>query len=161
MTTAAVTPEGSIAIIGMAGRFPKAPDIEAFWKNLRTGIEAVTTFTDDALRQNGVRQTLLDDPHYVKSGAVLEEVDLFDADFFGFSPRDAAIMDPQHRHFLECCWHALEHAATILRDSTDRSACSEGLDTTPIWRSICCRIRTLSTRSASFPSATQTTTRIS
>lgn len=99
-----------IAVIGMAGRFPGAQDIEAYWRNLRDGVESVTFYTDEELRAAGVPEALLRHPNYVKSGAPLNDMDKFDAGFFGFGPRDAAIMDPQHRNFLEMAWTALEHA---------------------------------------------------
>lgn len=99
-----------IAIVGMAGRFPGADDIEAFWRNIRDGVESVTIFSDQQLRERGVSAELLDDPHYVKSGVVFEGADQFDAEFFGYTPRDAELLDPQQRIFLECAWTALEHA---------------------------------------------------
>ena len=99
-----------IAIIGMAGRFPGANDIEQFWGNLRDGVEAVTFFTDEELLAAGVEANFLSDPNYVKARGVLEGADLFDASFFGYSPREAEIMDPQQRVFLECAWQALEAA---------------------------------------------------
>jgi acyl transferase domain-containing protein/thioesterase domain-containing protein len=100
----------AIAIVGMAGRFPGARNVREFWSNLRGGVESVRRFTDDELRSAGVSEQLLSDPNYVKAGVVLDDVGMFDAPFFGFSPRDASIMDPQHRHFLECAWEALENA---------------------------------------------------
>ena len=100
----------AIAIVGMAGRFPGARNVDAFWRNLRDGVESIRTLTDAELRAAGVSAEDLANPEYVKAAAVLEDFDLFDASFFGFSPRDAAIMDPQHRHFLECAWEAIENA---------------------------------------------------
>ena len=102
--------DNDIAIIGLAGRFPGALDVTTFWQNVRDGVESVTTFNDEELLERGVPQSLLENPSYVKSGAVLDDMELFDAAFFGFSPKDAAIMDPQHRHFLEVAWTALEQA---------------------------------------------------
>ena len=99
-----------IAVVGMAGRFPGAQDIETYWRNLRNGVESVTFYTDEELREADVPEALLRNPNYVKSGAPLDDMDKFDASFFGFGPRDAAIMDPQHRNFLEMAWTALEHA---------------------------------------------------
>ena len=99
-----------IAIIGMAGRFPGAKNIEEFWQNLKNGVEAVTFFTDEELLSTGVDSSVLNDPNYIKAGAILEDIELFDAGFFGFNPREAAIIDPQHRIFLECAWEALETA---------------------------------------------------
>lgn len=99
-----------IAIIGMAGRFPGAKSIEAFWQNLRDGVESISSFTDEILISSGVNQDLLTDSNYIKVGAVLGDVELFDASFFDFNPREAEMTDPQHRLLLECAWEALERA---------------------------------------------------
>jgi acyl transferase domain-containing protein len=103
-------PGEAVAIVGMAGRFPGALDLEAFWRNLRDGVESIATFSDAELLAAGVSPALLSHPRYVKARGVLSGVELFDAPFFGFSPREAAITDPQHRVFLECAWEALEQA---------------------------------------------------
>lgn len=103
-------PPHAIAIIGMSGRFPQARDIEAFWQNIRDGKESVTFFSEQELVDAGVSPSLLAHPQYVKAGAPLEDVACFDASFFGYSPREAEILDPQQRIFLECAWEALEHA---------------------------------------------------
>ncbi len=100
----------AIAIIGMSCRFPDAPDPDQYWRNLRDGVESVRAFTADDLLAAGVDPALMNHPNYVNSGVVLEDVEKFDAAFFGFSPRDAEILDPQQRFFLECAWHALEDA---------------------------------------------------
>jgi acyl transferase domain-containing protein len=102
--------ESGVAIIGMAGRFPGAPTVDAFWRNLRDGVESVVRYDDEALRAAGVPPSLIAHPDYVKAGAPLADMELFDAGFFGFSPLDASILDPQHRHFLECSWEAMEAA---------------------------------------------------
>lgn len=99
-----------IAIIGMTGRFPGAGSLDAFWRNLRDGVESVSFYSDEELLAAGVHPALLAHPNYVKAGSPLENFELFDATFFGFSPREAEIMDPQHRLFLECAWEALESA---------------------------------------------------
>ncbi len=99
-----------IAIIGMAGRFSGAKNIEAFWQNLRDGVESISVFTDEDLISAGIAPKVLKESNYVKSGAVLEDIDLFDAAFFGFNPKEAETTDPQHRLFLECAWEALENA---------------------------------------------------
>ncbi len=99
-----------IAIVGMAGRFPGASTLAQFWRNLRDGVESVVRFSDAELLAEGVDPDLMDHPKYVKAGAVLEDIDLFDAGFFGFSPSEAEIMSPQHRLFLECAWEAIESA---------------------------------------------------
>jgi acyl transferase domain-containing protein/acyl carrier protein len=100
----------AIAIVGMAGRFPGARNVAEFWQNLKNGVEAIRPFSDTELLAAGVSSDELAQPEYVKSGVVLEDLDRFDAAFFGFSPKDASIMDPQHRIFLECAWEALEDA---------------------------------------------------
>ncbi len=99
-----------IAIIGMAGRFPKARDLEEFWQNLCDGQEAITFFSPEELVSAGLDPVLLNDPHYVPARAILEDIDLFDARFFGYSPGEAEILDPQQRLFLEAAWQALENA---------------------------------------------------
>ena len=100
----------AIAIIGMSGRFPGANNLEEFWRNLRDGVESVSFFSDEELRQAGVNPSIRRDSNYVGAGGVLADIDLFDARFFGFSPRDAEAMDPQQRIFLEIAWEALENA---------------------------------------------------
>ena len=100
----------TIAIVGMAGRFPGARNIREFWQNLHDGVESIRDLSDAELRSAGATPEELASPEYVKRASVLDDVPLFDASFFGFSPRDASIMDPQHRHFLECAWEALEDA---------------------------------------------------
>ena len=99
-----------VAIVGMAGRFPGAPNVETFWNNLENGVESISTFTEDQLLAAGIDREQLASLAYVKANAVLDDVELFDADFFGFTPREAEVTDPQHRIFLECAWEALEDA---------------------------------------------------
>ncbi|HZM01070.1 MAG TPA: amino acid adenylation domain-containing protein, partial [Planctomycetota bacterium] len=100
----------SIAIVGMAGRFPGARDVEAFWRNLCEGVESIRRFSDEELAAAGVPEEHFRDPRYVPARAVLDEPDRFDARFFGYAPREAELMDPQQRLFLECAWEALEAA---------------------------------------------------
>ncbi len=100
----------AIAIVGMAGRFPGARNTGEFWKLIQSGENAFNRISDEALSAAGVSPELLSNPDFVPVGAALSDVDAFDADFFDVGPRDAALMDPQHRHFLECCWEALEDA---------------------------------------------------
>jgi phthiocerol/phenolphthiocerol synthesis type-I polyketide synthase E len=99
-----------VAIIGKAGHFSGAPDLEAFWRILRDGVECISTFSDQELAAEGVDPALLQHPAYVKARGVLAGAELFDADFFGYSPREAELMDPQQRRFLECASEALEDA---------------------------------------------------
>ncbi|HVR99816.1 MAG TPA: condensation domain-containing protein [Thermoanaerobaculia bacterium] len=98
-----------IAIVGMAGRFPRAADLEQFWRNLATGLDCVSYFQDDELEPPAPPEALRD-PNFVKARGVLDEPELFDARFFDISPRQAELMDPQNRLFLECSHQALEDA---------------------------------------------------
>src|SRR5438874_356337 len=82
----------NIAVVGMAGRFPGAKNVETFWQNLRNGVESIKSFTDEELLQAGVPPVLLRDPNFVKAYPALDGMELFDAGFFGLSPRDASIM---------------------------------------------------------------------
>lgn len=97
-----------IAIIGMSGRFPGAENLDLFWQNLHDGVESITFFREGELELDD--RTVSRDPNYVKAGAILPNVDLFDASFFGYSAKEAEMMDPQQRIFLECAWEALESA---------------------------------------------------
>lgn len=101
----------SVAIVGMAGRFPGAKNIGEFWRNIVNGVESITRFSDDELEcPHALATALTSDPNYIKARAILEDVDMFDASFFGFTPKEAELTDPQHRIFLECCWNAIEDA---------------------------------------------------
>jgi len=101
---------GAIAIIGMAGRFPGAANLEQFWQNLRDGVESIQFFSEQELEAAGVDGTVFRQPNYVKAGGALAGIELFDAAFFGLSPREAEVIDPQQRVFLEVAWAALESA---------------------------------------------------
>src|SRR5688572_23213949 len=93
----------------MAGRFPGAPDIETFWRNLTAGVESRTEFTEEEMKAEGVPPALFNQAKFVRSGFLVDGADLFDAAFFGLNPREAELLDPQHRLFLECAWQAMEH----------------------------------------------------
>lgn len=103
-------PDEHIAIIGMTGRFPGAKNIDEFWQNLRDGVESITFFTADELANSDLDQTLLNNPRYVGADGVIDDMDMFDAEFFNIPPREAELMDPQHRLFLECAWELMEQA---------------------------------------------------
>ena len=103
-------PSHAVAIVGLAGRFPGARNLDEFWRNLRDGVESLETFTDADLDAAGISSAVRSNPNFVRKGTVLEGADQFDAGFFGISPREAQIIDPQQRIFLECAWEALEHA---------------------------------------------------
>lgn len=102
-------PLEGVAIIGMSGRFPGARSIAEFWQNQLQGIEAISQFTVEELEVADAAE-LAKQPNYVKARGILQDIDLFDAEFFGMLPREAELTDPQQRFFLECCWEALEDA---------------------------------------------------
>ncbi len=102
-----------VAVIGLSCRFPGASNIEQFWHNLQNGVESITSFTDEQLREQGISEELLKNKDYVKKGSILEQFDLFDERFFGYSPKDAQVLDPQVRLFHECSWEALEDAGYV------------------------------------------------
>src|SRR5690606_2722010 len=105
-----IEPSEKIAIVGMAGRFPSARTVSQLWNLLSEGRIGTRWFSDEEMLANGVSPKELADPNYVRAANCLADMECFDAGFFGFSPREAAILDPQHRHFLECAWEALEDA---------------------------------------------------
>ncbi|CAF2949130.1 unnamed protein product [Rotaria sp. Silwood2] len=99
-----------VAIIGMAGRFPGAENIEEFWENLKSSKESITFYTKEELAAAGIDKTLLDDPNYVRAQGKLSDIKGFNANFFGYTDMEAQIMDPQHRLFITCALEALENA---------------------------------------------------
>ena len=105
-----VNSDGSIAVIGMTGRFPGAGTVADLWSNLRNGVESVRSFSEQELIDAGIDEQLLRRPNYVRAGTTIDGADLFDASFFGFNAREAELTDPQHRLFLECAHEALECA---------------------------------------------------
>jgi len=102
--------ETDIAVIGMSCRFPGADDVETFWNNLARGVESITFFSDEEIVRSGIDARTARDPNYVKASSVLSDIAGFDPDFFGLSTREAVLMDPQQRLFLECAWEVLEDA---------------------------------------------------
>ncbi len=110
MSDSSAYAEEGIAIIGMSCRFPGARNPRALWDNLCAGVEGIRRFTDEELLAAGISARDLADPDYVKARGFLDDTSLFDAGFFDIVPREATLMDPQHRFFLECAWEALEDA---------------------------------------------------
>lgn len=102
--------ETDIAVVGMALRLPGASSQDEFWTNLKEGRESIDDLSESDLLASGVAASDLADPNYVKRAPLLKRVEWFDAAFFGLNPNEASVMDPQHRLFLECGWHALEDA---------------------------------------------------
>ncbi|HYG62915.1 MAG TPA: type I polyketide synthase, partial [Thermoanaerobaculia bacterium] len=118
-----------IAIIGMACRFPGASTPEAFWRNLVAGVESLTTLSEEELLAAGVPREALRDPRYVPRAGFAEGIEYFDPAFFGYTPLEAKIMDPQHRLFLECAWEAFEHAGYNPEGNRDRVGVFTGAKT--------------------------------
>jgi len=102
--------DGDIAIVGMAVHLPGADNIEAFWQNLENGVESIRKLSEKQLLNAGEPLHRIKSPNYVPAAAILDDFEMFDGEFFGLSPKESAIMDPQHRQFLECSWEALENA---------------------------------------------------
>jgi acyl transferase domain-containing protein len=99
-----------IAIVGMAVNVPGAEGVDAYWANLRDGVESIRHLSEQDLLEAGESPENIARKNYVPAAAVLDGYDTFDAEFFGFSPKDAAILDPQHRKFLEVAWQSMEQA---------------------------------------------------
>jgi acyl transferase domain-containing protein len=104
------TSGAEIAIIGVAGHYPRSADARVFWRHIREGHELIDFPSEEELLARGVDRVLLGHPRYVRAASVLETTELFDARFFGIAADEAALLDPQHRHFLECAWESLEDA---------------------------------------------------
>ncbi|WP_088893686.1 type I polyketide synthase [Leptolyngbya ohadii] len=105
-----ISRSSDIAVVGMACRFPGAESIDQFWQNLCDGVESIAFFSDAELLASGVDPQLLQNPNYVKASPILKQIDRFDADFFGYSRKEAELIDPQQRLMLECAWESLEDA---------------------------------------------------
>jgi acyl transferase domain-containing protein/thioesterase domain-containing protein len=105
--------ETDVAIIGIAGRFPGAPDVDELWRRVAAGDDCLTDLDPSQLIAEGLPSSTVRSPNYVTRSGILDDVAGFDHEFFGIGARDAAVMDPQHRHFLECCWEVLEAAAVV------------------------------------------------
>ncbi|WP_299491653.1 type I polyketide synthase [uncultured Shewanella sp.] len=113
MKSKATAQHKDIAIIGMAARLPGASNVNDFWANLINGVESITQFTKEELRDSGIEEALIASPNYVPRRGIIGNAQHFDAHFFDVTPRDAETLDPQHRVFLECCWHAFEDAGYV------------------------------------------------
>ncbi len=110
MSESVVIGENDIAIVGMAAHLPGAASIGDYWENLRGGIESIRQLSEAELLAAGESPARMRAPNYVRAAAPLDGFERFDAEFFGLSPKEAAIMDPQHRQFLETAWEAMENA---------------------------------------------------
>ena len=112
------TGDNDIAIVGMAAHLPGASSVEEYWHNLRNGVESIRRLSQEELRAAGVSEAMIARSDYVPYAAPLEGFEMFDGEFFGFSPKESAILDPQHRHFLEVAWEAMENAGHIPEKAT-------------------------------------------
>ncbi|MCM2547151.1 amino acid adenylation domain-containing protein [Burkholderia glumae] len=146
------TPVGSasVAVVGIGVRVPGASSVDAFWRNLREGVESRTEFSEAELREAGVSPALLADPNFVRAGFVLDDIDQFDATFFGMSPREAELLDPQQRIFLECAWQALEDAGIDPQKEGDRIGVFAGSDASGYHKSILAPLESDSAPAAAF-----------
>ena len=100
----------AIAVVGMAGRFPGAESVDALWRNLVSGVRSIRDLSEQELLAAGLPRTALTQPALVRAGAMLADIESFDSAFFGYTPHEAELTDPQHRLLLECAWEALENA---------------------------------------------------
>lgn len=125
--------ENSIAIIGVSCRFPGAKNVEQLWQNLTQGVCSIEDLSDEELRQSGVSEKLLRFPGYVKRHGGPEDIEMFDANFFGISPDEARFMDIQHRLMLECAHESLENANINLATTKDRIGVFGGIAMPHYW----------------------------
>ena len=113
-----------VAIIGMVIRCPGAKNVDEFWSNLKNGVKSISFFTEGELRKAGISEAVLRLPTFIRAGAPLEGLDLFDAGFFNYSAREAEFIDPQQRVFLSPRWRRLKPPASTRRAIRVPSACS-------------------------------------
>lgn len=114
-----ISNSSEIAIVGLSGRFPGASNIDQFWANLCEGVESIAFHKDEELESFSLQALNSPRLHHVKAGGILENIEYFDASFFGFSPSEALVMDPQQRVFMECAWEALESSGYNPEDMRD------------------------------------------
>ncbi len=124
-----------IAVIGLACRFPQAPDSDTFWHNLQQGIECTTPLSRQTLLDAGIPPDVIDSENFVNQAAILEDAEQFDATLFGYSRQEAEMLDPQQRLFLQTAWHALEHAGYSPRHISLKTGvfASSRVSTWPSW----------------------------
>ena len=109
--TNAVSAPVGIAIIGMSGRFPGAENVDQFWQNLAQGVDSISHFAEGELEHSvATEEAIAQGQKFIRARGIIAGADLFDANFFGIYPKEAQLIDPQHRLFLECAWEALEIA---------------------------------------------------
>lgn len=128
-----------VAVIGMACKFPGASDVSQFWSNLQNGVESVSRFTEEELREYGNSEKEVSNPAYVRAKGLIENADLFDASFFGFSPNEASMLDPQVRLLAQCTYHALEDAGYDFEKNLNRVGLFAGAIPNINWQGHCFR----------------------
>lgn len=124
-----------VAVVGIAGKFPGARNVDEFWNNIIQGRESIRTFTDEELVAVGIPQADIDNPNYVKAKGYLDDVESFDYEFFGMNKRDAEIMDPQIRLLMQCCYNALEDANCVIDQYDGDIALFAGSSSNIMWMS--------------------------
>lgn len=122
-----------IAVVGMSARFPGAEDIDAFWENLKQGVESIKFFEDDELLKEGADKNIILDPLYIKANSYLDNKEFFDSDFFNYLPDEAKFMDPQLRLLHECVWKAIEDAGYNLDTYNGKIGLFSGATSNPNW----------------------------
>lgn len=125
-----------IAVIGMAGRFPGARNITEFWNNLKNGVESITFFSTQELEEAGCDPLLIKNPNYVKAMGYLQDIEYFDGSFFGYSPMEIEVIDPQMRIFHECAWEALEDAGYEPGSYPGRIGFYSGGESSSFWETL-------------------------
>lgn len=125
-----------VAVIGMDGRFPGAKHIDEFWENLKNGKDSISFFSDEELLEAGTYPGLLENSNYVKSKAIIDDIEYFDAAFFGYTPNETILMDPQVRIFHECAWHALEDAGYDPYSFEKLIGCYVGAPSNFVWQAL-------------------------
>jgi amino acid adenylation domain-containing protein len=122
-----------IAVIGMSGRFPAAESIHEFWENLKNGVESISFFSDQELEESVLEPENSEGPNFVRAKGIIKNIEYFDASFFGYTPPEAEIMDPQLRVFHECSWEALEDAGYAPESYNGRIGVYAGASTSYYW----------------------------
>jgi len=125
-----------VAIIGYAGRFNKCKNAEAYWESLSKGEETFTIFEDDELKALGIAEELFQKGNYIKSNGVLGNKDCFDAGFFGYTPAEVNVMDPQTRVFHEIVWEGLEMSGYTPSKTKGKIGLYASASNNSIWQSM-------------------------
>jgi amino acid adenylation domain-containing protein len=122
-----------IAVIGMAGRFPGARHIDEYWNNLKSGVESITFFNEEKLKEAGLNSHMIGPSNYVPAKGGMPDLECFDASFFGYAPAQVKLMDPQMRIFHECVWEALEDAGYNPEEGNKAIGLYSGATINPFW----------------------------